>query len=73
MKLGGSPRGFLAILERLGLPTTNKRGHEIGCLCADCRRDRADRDGRPPDPGTLGAVLADGIRRYQDERRRRSH
>lgn len=51
------------ILAAFGLPTTNERGHELGCLCVDCRSDRDRADREPLKPGTLGALLGEALER----------
>jgi hypothetical protein len=54
-------------LELLGFPTKNKRGHELGCSCAECVAARSSRE--PFEPGTVGHVLQEIFRR-NDERSR---
>lgn len=56
-------------LEMLGLPTTNDRGHELGCMCDACREARRRADTEPFKPGTLGRLLQDAA----DERRGKLH
>lgn len=47
------------LLQALGFPTTNERGHELGCTCELCMGDRARRLHEPPKPGTLGHLFVE--------------
>jgi hypothetical protein len=55
------------LLELLGFPTTNAQGHEIGCLCEECMAARKARDGEPFEPGTVGALIQDTMRKRCDD------
>jgi hypothetical protein len=52
-------------LELLGFSTKNKRGHELGCSCAECVAARASRE--PFEPGTIGHVLQEIEKKRREE------
>ena len=52
-------------LELLGFPTKNKRGHDLGCTCAECMEARKRRE--PFEPGTVGHVLQEAMKKRREE------
>jgi hypothetical protein len=53
------------LLELLGFPTKNKRGHDLGCACAECMADRKSRE--PFKPGTVGHLLQEIEKKRREE------
>lgn len=54
---------IINLFEKLGLPTKNAQGHELGCSCVDCQTARRRRD--PFAKGSFGELLGELFNKHK--------